>query len=147
MQEWFSNNIGTILAGVIVLVIVAAIIIGMIRRKKSGKPVIDCGGECSKCGGGCSHSSGTSGANDIPVSATEKGMFRTVIGIDGMMCSMCESHMNDCIRNNFDVKRVISSFKKGETVVLSKEPLDEEKTKEEIGKIGYKVISFASSRI
>ncbi len=147
MQEWFSNNIGTILAGVIVLVIVAAIIIGMIRRKKSGKPVIDCGGECSKCGGGCSHSSGNSGANDIHVSAAEKGMFRTVIGIDGMMCSMCESHMNDCIRNNFDVKHVISSFKKGETVVISEKSLDEEKVRSTVESTGYKVISFAENVI
>lgn len=32
-------------------------------------------------------------------------MVKTTLGIDGMMCGMCESHMNDAIRNNFDVKR------------------------------------------
>ena len=35
MQEWFSNNIGTILAGVIVLVIVAAIIIGISHHNRN----------------------------------------------------------------------------------------------------------------
>ena len=35
-------------------------------------------------------------------------MVKTTLGIDGMMCGMCESHMNDAIRNNFDVKKVAS---------------------------------------
>ena len=28
-------------------------------------------------------------------------MVRTVLKIDGMMCGMCESHMNDLIRNHW----------------------------------------------
>ena len=28
-------------------------------------------------------------------------MYRTVVDIDGMMCGMCESHVNDAVRNNF----------------------------------------------
>ena len=32
-------------------------------------------------------------------------MFRTVVDIDGMMCGMCESHVNDAVRNNFKVKK------------------------------------------
>ena len=36
-------------------------------------------------------------------------MVKTIVGIDGMMCGMCESHMNDAIRNNFKVKKVNSS--------------------------------------
>lgn len=39
-------------------------------------------------------------------------MVKTTLGIDGMMCGMCESHMNDAIRNNFDVKKVTSSHRK-----------------------------------
>ena len=39
-------------------------------------------------------------------------MVKTTLGIDGMMCGMCESHMNDAIRNNFDVKKVTSSHSK-----------------------------------
>ena len=46
-------------------------------------------------------------------------MVKTVLKIDGMMCGMCESHMNDLIRNHCKVKKVSSSAKKGETVLLS----------------------------
>ena len=28
-------------------------------------------------------------------------MIQTTLKIDGMMCGMCESHMNDVIRKNF----------------------------------------------
>ena len=32
-------------------------------------------------------------------------MVETKLRIDGMACGMCESHINDAIRNNFDVKK------------------------------------------
>lgn len=32
-------------------------------------------------------------------------MIKTTVGIDGMMCGMCESHVNDAIRKSFDIKR------------------------------------------
>lgn len=31
-------------------------------------------------------------------------MLKTVLKIDGMMCGMCESHMNDLIRKHCKVK-------------------------------------------
>ena len=46
-------------------------------------------------------------------------MTETKLKIDGMMCGMCESHINDAIRRAFNVKKVTSSHSKGETVVLS----------------------------
>ena len=42
-----------------------------------------------------------------------------------MACSMCEAHINDAVRNAFPVEKVSSSHSKGKTVILSKEPLDE----------------------
>ena len=39
-------------------------------------------------------------------------MLKTVLKIDGMMCGMCESHMNDLIRKHCKVKKVSSSAKK-----------------------------------
>ncbi len=39
------------------------------------------------------------------------------VDIDGMMCGMCESHINDAVRNNFKVKKVSSSHGKGRTVI------------------------------
>lgn len=48
-------------------------------------------------------------------------MVKTTLKIDGMMCGMCESHVNDAIRNAFPVKKVTSSHSKGETVIISVE--------------------------
>ena len=69
-------------------------------------------------------------------------MIKTVLKIDGMACGMCESHINDVVRKNEKIKSVKSSFKKGETEIISENNLDINKLKEEIGKTGYKVISY-----
>ncbi|MEE1426646.1 MAG: heavy metal-associated domain-containing protein [Acutalibacteraceae bacterium] len=71
-------------------------------------------------------------------------MIKTTLKIDGMMCGMCESHINDAIRNSFDVKKVNSSHTKGETVIVSKEALDEDKIKSVIDKTGYELKSISS---
>lgn len=71
-------------------------------------------------------------------------MIKTTLKIDGMMCGMCESHMNEAVRNSFKVKKVTSSHSKGETVIISEEAPDENKLSEIIGKTGYKLISFSS---
>ena len=34
-------------------------------------------------------------------------MEQIIAKIDGMMCGMCESHMNDMVRNNFKVKNCL----------------------------------------
>ena len=67
-------------------------------------------------------------------------MYKTTLKIDGMACSMCEAHICDCIRNNFNVKKVKASHKKGECEIISQEALDEQKLKGEISKTGYKVV-------
>lgn len=72
-------------------------------------------------------------------------MIKTVLKIDGMMCGMCESHMNDTIRQNFKIKKVESSAKKGETEIISEEALDEEKIKAEVEKTGYRVLGIEKS--
>ncbi len=64
-------------------------------------------------------------------------MLKTTLEIDGMMCGMCESHMNDLIRQKFNVKKVSSSHSKGTTEIISEESLDEDKLREEISGIGY----------
>ena len=51
-------------------------------------------------------------------------MIETIVQVDGMMCGMCESHINDAIRSHFQVKKVSSSHTKGQTVIQSQEPLD-----------------------
>ena len=66
-------------------------------------------------------------------------MIRTVVGIDGMACSMCESHVNDTVRRNFYVKSVKASHKKKQAEIISAEPLDEAALRNAIGDIGYTV--------
>lgn len=69
-------------------------------------------------------------------------MIKTTLMIDGMMCSMCESHVNDTIRRSFRVKKVSSSHKKGITEIISEEMLDENALREAVGKTGYKVLEY-----
>ena len=65
-------------------------------------------------------------------------MIKTVVKVEGMACSMCEAHVNDAVRGAFPVDKVTSSHSKGETVILSKEPLDEIALRAVIDGTGYK---------
>lgn len=69
-------------------------------------------------------------------------MIKTTLKIDGMMCGMCESHINDTIRQRFKIKKVTSSHSKGIAEIISDEPLDEKALREAIGKTGYKVLEI-----
>ena len=71
-------------------------------------------------------------------------MVKTVLKIDGMMCGMWEAHMNDLIRKNFKVKKVTSSAKDGETVIISDAELDIPWAKKQIKDIGYELVDYTS---
>ena len=71
-------------------------------------------------------------------------MTKTTLKIDGMMCSMCESHINDTVRRDFDIKKVTSSHSKGITEIISDTELDETKLREAISKTGYKVLEYSA---
>ena len=64
-------------------------------------------------------------------------MLKYILKIDGMMCGMCEAHINEAIRAAFNVKKVSSSHSAGETVIITEDPLDETKLAEAIGATGY----------
>ena len=68
-------------------------------------------------------------------------MIQTTLNISGMMCSMCDAHINDAVRAAFPVRKVTSSRSKGETVILSDAPLDMEKLKQTIQATGYTCVS------
>ncbi len=69
-------------------------------------------------------------------------MFKTTVKIDGMMCSMCESHMNETIRKTFpSAKKVSSSHKKGESTFLTDDKIDTNKLGEAIESTGYHYLS------
>jgi copper chaperone CopZ len=69
-------------------------------------------------------------------------MVKIVLKVEGMMCGMCESHINDAVRAAFPVKKVTSSHKKGQTVILTKQDIDEDTLRKAIDKTGYKVVSI-----
>ena len=71
-------------------------------------------------------------------------MVKTIIKIDGMACGMCESHMNDTIRNTFKVKKVSSSHTDKESVVISEAELNEDDVKKAVEDTGYTFISMSS---
>lgn len=66
-------------------------------------------------------------------------MIETILKIDGMACGMCESHINDVVRRTCNVKKVTSSHSRGETVVLSEQPLDEAALQAAIRETGYEL--------
>ena len=66
-------------------------------------------------------------------------MIRYTIAVDGMMCGMCESHVNDAVRKAFPVKKVTSTKKKKETTVIAETELDEDALRAAISATGYEV--------
>ena len=70
-------------------------------------------------------------------------MVKTVLTIEGMSCGMCEAHINETIRRNFDVKKVVSSHRKNTTEVVSVESLDRERLADVIAKTGYTLVEIA----
>ena len=73
-------------------------------------------------------------------------MIKTTVEISGMVCGMCEAHVNDAIRAAFPVKRVTSSRAKGATVILSEAPLDRQKLKQAVAATGRLGWSPATTR-
>jgi len=71
-------------------------------------------------------------------------MIETILKVDGMMCGMCESHVNDAVRKAFQVNKVTSSHSKGETVIISDGPVDESRLKTAINATGYEVKGISS---
>ena len=46
-------------------------------------------------------------------------MVEIAVGIEGMACGMCEAHINEAVRNAFEVKKVSSSHTKKRTVIIA----------------------------
>lgn len=71
-------------------------------------------------------------------------MVKINVGIDGMMCGMCESHMNDAIRNHFKVIKVSSSHKDRRTEIIAEEDIPQEELKKVVDQTGYQFVSYSS---
>lgn len=72
-------------------------------------------------------------------------MTRTIIGVDGMMCSMCEVHINEAVRKAVpEAKKITSNRGKKQTEIISEEPVDTEKIKAAIEATGYTYLGAES---
>ena len=72
-------------------------------------------------------------------------MKQITLKVDGMMCGMCESHVNEAVRKAFPkAKKVTSSHSKGQTVIRSQEALDQEQLRQVIDATGYKALDVVS---
>jgi len=72
-------------------------------------------------------------------------MIQTRVRVEGMVCGMCEAHVNDAVRRSLPVKKVSSSHSRGETVILSEEPLDEGLLRRTIDAAGYRTGEISSA--
>ena len=66
-------------------------------------------------------------------------MLKITVQVDGMMCGMCEAHVNDAVRKAFPVKKVTSSHSKGQTVLLTEQDIEETALRTVIDGTGYEV--------
>ncbi len=64
-------------------------------------------------------------------------MIETKVKVDGMMCGMCEAHVNDAVRRALPVKKVSSSH-------TSEEALDEQTLRDAINATGYEAGEITS---
>ncbi|MCD8076408.1 MAG: heavy metal translocating P-type ATPase [Lachnospiraceae bacterium] len=85
------------------------------------------------------HTSVSDHKNQNESEMEETEMVKTTVKVDGMMCGMCENHVNEAVRKAFEVKKVTSNHSKGITEILSEAALDEAKLRAAIEEGGYKV--------
>ncbi len=69
-------------------------------------------------------------------------MVKITINIEGMMCQMCEAHTNDAIRNAFKVKKVTSSAKANETVIVTENDISDEEIYKALEDTGYTILKI-----
>ena len=68
-------------------------------------------------------------------------MVRITLGIEGMACGMCEAHINEAMRRAFRVKKVTSSHKKKQTIIIAEQDIPEQELKNVVAGAGYEVVS------
>ena len=71
-------------------------------------------------------------------------MLKLIVEIEGMACGMCEAHINEAVRNAFQVKKVTSSHTKKQTVIIADKDIPEQELKNVVAKAGYDAVSVRS---
>ena len=70
-------------------------------------------------------------------------MIKIILNIKGMACPMCEAHINDTVRRQFTVDKVTSSHKEGQTVILTKQDIDDGALTRAVAETGYELQGIA----
>jgi Cu2+-exporting ATPase len=70
----------------------------------------------------------------------EPVMIKTTIKVEGMMCPMCEKHVNEAVAKVVKAESVVSSHADGVTVITSAAPIDTAAAMQAITDAGYKAI-------
>jgi len=71
-------------------------------------------------------------------------MLKYTVGIDGMMCSMCEAHVTDTLRKSLGVQNIKASHSKGQATFTTEAPVSEDRIRAAIDPTGYTVMSVSS---
>lgn len=66
-------------------------------------------------------------------------MPKLTVKIDGMMCGMCEAHLNEAIRKKWPEVRVRSSHRTGTMEIVSNIALSDAEIHEVLDPTGYRV--------
>ena len=69
----------------------------------------------------------------------EKTMYKTTVTVEGMMCHMCEKHVNEAVSKAFAAENPVSDHTANKAEFVSAEKPDEAKVKEVIEAAGYTV--------
>lgn len=69
-------------------------------------------------------------------------MYKIILTIEGMHCPMCEAHVNEAIKKAFKVKKVSSSHKQNQTIIICDKDIANDKIKSVIDEIDYDLKSI-----
>ena len=68
-------------------------------------------------------------------------MVKITAEIDGMVCGMCETHINEAIHKTCNIKKVTSSHRKGLVEILSDSDISDEALRCALDPMGYVLVS------
>lgn len=143
-----SLNMTDVAVLAVLAAVIAAIVRGMLRGSIRSCDEGSCAGDCAACHGECTMPQLrlTKEQQDELDALTRAatGMTETILGIDGMMCGMCEVHVNDAIRRHFSVKSCKSNHRTGQCTIVSETELGEDELRQAIGAIGYQMTSYVA---
>lgn len=71
-------------------------------------------------------------------------MVKMTVGVKGMMCAMCESHVAGAVRDKFEVKKVKADKGKENCVVIAAREIPETELRAAIDATGYETTSYQS---